>query len=86
MKEKFSLKDWLFNEEKVTKIANEIHGVYPDFDTGHFIRTTVAQFPSLELKARISWISENLKLHLPQDYRQAMTILLASLPQPHDNS
>jgi len=86
MKKKFSLKDLLFNPEKVSKIAGEIKKVYPAFNQKLFIAATLKKFPQLELKARISWIRENLKNFLPDDYRRAVTILLKALPAPNDNT
>lgn len=86
MDKKFSLKDHLFNQQKITKIAQEIHRVYPAFDEKQFIQRTVGKFPELELKQRISWISDTLRVFLPESYRKAIAILLESLPPPNDNT
>lgn len=80
MTENFSLKDALFNRNKVCQIAEEIATVYSDFDTLRFIENVVEQFPKLELKARINHIRDMLKQHLPNDYKEATTILLEALP------
>jgi 3-methyladenine DNA glycosylase AlkC len=84
MKEKFSLKDFLFNWDKLTKIALEIQNVYPEFKADEFVENTTAKFPELELKQRISWIREQLKKYLPADYRTAVQVLVKSLPPPND--
>lgn len=84
MDKKFPLKDQLFNELKVKKIAREIHNIYPEFDSTNFIKRIIGKFPVLELTPRIKWISENLKVFLPDDYRKATSILLASLPSHND--
>jgi 3-methyladenine DNA glycosylase AlkC len=81
-KEKFSLKDQLFNEGKITKIANDIQGVYFDFKREQFIRDVVQKFPELELKQRINHIALCLKNHLPESYPDALEIILKSLPEP----
>jgi hypothetical protein len=47
---------------------------------GKFVAQTLSEFPKLELKSRISWISETLTYFLPADFRQATTILLDALP------
>jgi len=86
MKEKFSLKDHLFNLQKLEKIGTEISQVYPAFKRDAFLKTTVAKFPELELKQRITWIAEQLKRYLPPSYQEAVAILLASLPRPCDPS
>lgn len=84
MAEKFSLKDHLFNKGKVEQIAGELSRAYSDFQKQRFTRQVVAKFPELELKARIGWIAECLKEHLPDEYRTAVAILLRSLPPPND--
>ena len=82
MTEKYLLKDVLFNLEKLKKIASEIESVFPKFDSDAFIEDNLVQFPTLELKERISFISQSLKRHLPSSYEQAVTILIKSLPKP----
>jgi 3-methyladenine DNA glycosylase AlkC len=84
MTEKFSLKDHLFNQGKVEKIAREIQSAYPSFQTKRFIHEVTSRFPELELKARISWIAECLKKYLPGNYRQAVEMMLRSLPPPNN--
>lgn len=86
MPEKFSLKDFLFNETKVTQVAENIQKTYPEFQIEKFIKRVVDKFPELKLKERITWIVENFKEFLPQDYRQAVQILLNSLPPENDNT
>ena len=83
-KPKFSLKDHLFNSEKITKIASEIQAAYPQFDANAFVTTTLSKFPELELKARIEWIADVLKIYLPEPFQQATTLLLNALPAPCD--
>ena len=84
MAEKILLKDILFNKAKVVQIAGEIRRVYPSFNTEEFVREVVSKFPELELKARISWITECLKKYLPSDYRRATDILVKALPAPNN--
>jgi 3-methyladenine DNA glycosylase AlkC len=86
IKEKFSLKDHLFNKEKVEKIAYELSQVYPAFQTKDFIQETIVEFPNLELKDRIRHIRTMLRKHLPGPYPEAMGIILASLPQALNES
>ena len=82
----FSLKDLLFNQKKITKLADEIHKVFPTFDKKLFIEKTVSKFPELELKARISWITEMLREFLPDNYKEATTIILKALPPENDRN
>lgn len=86
MSEPFSLKDHLFHAGKVQALARRIQVVYPAFDQPTFVDAVVRRLPELELKARIDWISVCLRQFLPDDYRRALQILLASLPEPCDPS
>jgi 3-methyladenine DNA glycosylase AlkC len=82
MKERFSLKDHLFNPEKVAFLANSIANIYPDFDSAGFQKEVVEAFPALELKKRIAHIRTCLKKYLPSDYKAATTVILKALPPP----
>jgi len=85
-KEKFSLKDELFNAKKVEKIAMEIKAVYPPFDLYNFHHDTLEKFPKLELKERIYHIRDMLHKYLPNDYKEAIMILLEALPPELDTN
>ena len=86
MSEKFSLKDHLFNKEKVSLVSNQIRNVYDTFDSEGFITDVLSEFPKLELKARITHIAKMFEKYLPLDFIEACDILLASLPAPLDPS
>ena len=83
-KEKFSLKDTLFNKEKVSYLAGLISGADPSFKTQKFIKEVTNKFPELELKARIEWMRICLKKNLPQDYKTAVNTLIEALPSECD--
>lgn len=83
-KSSFSLKDQLFNADKVAYLSGLIVSVFPAFDTASFSQTVLAAFPTLELKQRITHITTCLCQHLPKDYLTALAILLESLPPPLD--
>jgi len=81
----FSLKDQLFNKDKVQHLAELIFWVYPEFDKTNFIEDTVFQFPELELKQRIHHIRDMLKKYLDDDFEASVNILIASLSVLKDN-
>lgn len=81
-KEKFSLKDHLFNAHKLNKIAQEIHAVYPKFEKEKFVNSILNQFPNLELKERIVCISVHLSHYLPPKFEDAVEVILNALPEP----
>ena len=82
--EKFSLKDQLFNLEKVEKISHEIEAVFPAFKKDAFTKEVVEAFPHLELKERITHICMTLHRYLPNAYENAIEILLLALPPELD--
>ena len=85
-KEKFSLKDELFNASKVEKIATEIKSVYAEFDKENFVLDVLEPFASLELKERIYHIRDMLKKYLLDDYAEAVLLLLRALPLELDTN
>ena len=85
IKPKFSLKDQLFNKEKVEYLSWLIKNVYPDFKELEFQMDILEKFPDLELKERINHISNMFKKYLPNDFEKAVNILLKSLPEVIEN-
>ena len=83
-KSSFSLKDQLFNAEKVAYLAGLIGAAYAGFDQQGFEQDVVKAFPELELKERIAHISSCLHDYLPEDYPAAVKIILQSLPPELD--
>ncbi|MBB2915598.1 3-methyladenine DNA glycosylase AlkC [Streptosporangium becharense] len=79
-----SLKDQLFNVDKVAMVATRLQRVQASFRREDFIDEVMDRLGDLELKQRIRWISEVLERHLPGDYRPAVGALLRSLPAPCD--
>ena len=83
-KSSFSLKDQLFNSDKVEYLGSLVAQVYPAFDQAAFQGDVVSAFPQLELKQRISHISSCLHQYLPDAYPAAIDIILNSLPPELD--
>ena len=83
-KSTFSLKDQLFNPEKVNYLANLFVAAHPEFPADTFQQTVVRAFPQLELKERIAHIAACLHACLPQDYPTALAIILRALPPQLD--
>lgn len=86
MKEKFSLKDHLFNPKKVKYLSVLIQQAYPAFQKEEFSKEVLCEFPKLELKQRITHIAKILKKYLPADYKVAVDVLIRSLPEELDPS
>lgn len=83
-KPSFSLKDQLFNADKVNYLTALIVQAFPDFAQQTFCQDVVTAFPNLELKERIVHITTCLHKHLPDDYQRALAIILQSLPPELD--
>lgn len=80
----FSLKDQLFNREKVRYLAGLFSAAEAGFDAEAFEAQVMAELPALELKQRIALIAQVLADHLPAALTEAAPILLKALPPPLD--
>lgn len=80
----FSLKDQLFNPYTVGQLAGSIAAVSADFDRERFEAATLAAFPNLELKERITCMVGQLAACLPDNFEAARKTLLRALPEPLD--
>ena len=86
-KPSFSLKDQLFNKEKVEYLSGLIKNVYPDFSYKEFEKEILDKFVELELKQRISHISDMLKKYIwdKNSFEETVNILIKSLPKVIEN-
>ena len=70
---------YYFDGELAKLLAEKIVGVYPRFHTRAFIKFVDDSVGDLELKDRVSVITEGLRTHLPKAYVKAVRILLRIL-------
>lgn len=82
----FSLKDHLFNRQKVEYLAALLATHSADFNQRRFVTNVMKKLPSLELKQRITLIAEVLETQLPQHFPDAAAQIVGSLPPPLDES
>jgi 3-methyladenine DNA glycosylase AlkC len=75
-----------FGISVATNIAHMLQHVEPHFDSHGFVEHVQQGYDNLELMDRARKIAAALKIFLPSDFKQAVTILLASLDSPveHD--
>lgn len=85
-KEKFSLKDHLFNRQRVVYLSGLFADAESTFDADGFMRKCMRGLKQLELKKRIVHIAQALESHLPDDYPAAARIIRNALPPPLDPS
>jgi len=83
-KKHFSLKDELFNRQKVRYLAGLFALSDADFDAAGFEEAVMERLVSLELKARIVWIADVLESYVNPDFTVACQQILAALPAPLD--
>ncbi|MBB1075044.1 DNA alkylation repair protein [Rhodoferax sp. 4810] len=64
-------------------IAAMISRVHPAFDSTGFVREVLDGYDALALMARGKKIAQALRQFLPDDYEEALAILMQSIDQPH---
>ncbi len=80
----FSLKDHLFNRERIEYLAGRFADVDANFDTASFVKATLKGFAELELKQRIVKIAVTLDDYLDPNFTRAAKQIVAALPPPLD--
>jgi 3-methyladenine DNA glycosylase AlkC len=76
------LKDILIPADQVTKLAEAINSLLPEFDIPKFVALVLdSKWADRELKQKMRHITECLHLMLPPDYPQAVSILEQISPQ-----
>ena len=80
----YSLKDQLFNAERVRYLAGLFGAADAGFDAAEFEVSVMARLPDLELKQRIQWIADCLSASLSGPLPETVPILRAALPPPLD--
>jgi hypothetical protein len=66
--QRFSLKDHLFNADKVSYLGSLLTKALPGFDRVGFENKVMGRMPDLELKQRIAMIATVLADHLHPDF------------------
>jgi 3-methyladenine DNA glycosylase AlkC len=70
----------LINQSAVLHLAEKIKGVYPPFEKEQFVAQIMATLPSMSIGDRSKLIKENLRQFLPNDFSDAVQILVNALP------
>lgn len=78
MSDNKAFKDY-YDRAMAERLARDLTAVYPPFPATDFINQITPLLPPLELKARVAVFTKALRQHLPDDYPQAIEILLALL-------
>lgn len=75
-----AFKNWI-NADLVGRMATHIQHHHPSFNRKEFVALTL-DLPNLELKPRVQLICDYLKKYLPEDYKQALRLLLNATTDP----
>lgn len=76
------LKDQFFTEESLQAMTKSILKAYPSFQTKEFLKLIYdPTWEQLELKQKMRHTTECLKKVLPQDYKEAIKILMKAAPE-----
>ena len=75
------LKTMFFTPDSLGKLANELKLVYPGFQKDEFLlKVQDKLWTSLELKEKMRHTTHCLKVFLPADYNEAVTLLMKAAP------
>lgn len=75
-----------YGPEVAHKLVEQILSVYPEFEGDCFLEEVLIEFESLELMPRGKHLATTLKRFLPDDYPQAIDILVRSMGDKLTNS
>ncbi len=78
--EESAFKNWV-NKDLVERMASHIQKHDGTFDKKSFV-ALVSKLPPLELKPRVRLIRDELKAHLPADYKKAIGLLMKAVLEP----
>lgn len=66
-----------FDPALVAELAGRVVAVHAEFDTDGFVRAVLPELEPLELKDRVNLIADQLCAHLPDDYPEALAVVVA---------
>ena len=71
----------MFNAARFRRIAKDVAGVYPRFDTQKFLALTLPKLEEANLLQRMRRVTEGLRATLPGDYVKALAVLRKLAPK-----
>ena len=74
-----------YGKDLAELLSDKIKPVYSKFDSKSFIKSVSKEVKDLELKDRVEVITDNLRSHLPKNYKSAVNILLKILGPENKN-
>lgn len=72
----------MFDKAAVDWLAGRLAAAAPDFPRTRFTRAILADLPDLELLARVERIAQEMRRHLPADFRKAVKVVATALGEP----
>jgi len=83
--EKKLFKDW-FDAEAASMLGRHLQVAYPAFDLETFTKFATQNLEALEMNARVAQFSEAMAATLPKNKKQALEMLIQSLPEPQEGT
>lgn len=75
----------LINPKTVGALADELSNADPDFDRDGFVTKATDGLAALELKDRVRHVAKTVRDHLPNDWNDALDLMLAAMAPPQQN-
>ncbi|AEV39551.1 DNA alkylation repair enzyme [Pseudovibrio sp. FO-BEG1] len=72
----------VFNQASIQRVASALARVHPAFDSAGFMVEALEGLSDLELKERSLHLARCLRRYLPEDYSDALWIMMATLSAP----
>jgi len=81
----FPLK-YVLDKAAINQLAENLHFVYAQFNKTAFVKDAMNNIDPLSITERSNHIAEALRVHLPENYSEAIEIILKSLTPPLDKT
>ncbi|WP_208989647.1 hypothetical protein [Pseudovibrio sp. POLY-S9] len=72
----------VFNQASIERMASALAGVHPSFLASGFTAEALDGLSELELKERSLHLARCLRRYLPEDYSEALRIMMTTLSAP----
>ena len=72
----------ILDQKAVSQLAENLHFVYPEFDVPNFVKDAMNSIDELSITERSKHIAKSMNNYLPDNYSEAVAIILNSLTPP----
>jgi len=72
----------ILDQKAISQLAENLQFVYPEFDTTNFVKDAMNSIDELSITERSNHIAKSMNKYLPDNYSEAIAIILNSLTPP----